>query len=796
MSSFPNLPLRLNKFSAIAVVALTLGIAGCGGGSDVTTPPVAPSAVAPPDLVAATNTGSKVLSWFGRVANSLYDVAVGVAAIAGGNVTAGVGKFAAAGLGIISKGLDSGESGDDQAKQLSEIDSKLDTVIVDVQSIATQVSTIEGKVDNMIAYQKYALAMSSPMATAQTWLDSYYTNPAQTAQSREWVRWYMAGCDLSQVGSCPSASKPASAANLALFRQTYMKNPDLTNMTRSTDNFPRWWAFSVIGDQTTGASKYDVYGTKADDIVTLIYHGLTDDMGQDTNGLISYMNYFMTQGSGHCGTDVTDKRCDLYNNVYLPLETYFSLAIGRQTQLVMALAEAYTVLAQEDQASYGRAGDTLMAGFNKKLAVEVEAFLQAAEQIALYRAADGRTDWSNFAATDAGKLLARADFVAAQIAGKNYRTSSTTPAWTAGYVNPPWPSNGIVGRVFYADGEQLLTTTATRSVCSNANPQSCTNALTHIGENTASQRPVSGVPPYLLWKRTVDAKGAVTLMTGTAKTRWTVQRLMPVAADTLPVGASYLVDSTKPRARMPAKLDFYNYDENFARPPGHGTSSVIPFGSFSSVEGAIGRYGLMLDTASFKGSANMDATLYDDSYKASTVEPGAVSYNVTYLPNKQFDSNNPTKWGGSDKAGTWSASSLAFKLDFHLASATSVKIRWPSSFKVGLNSQSQSIQNQFGKPKPEYYSYVKFKQTILDGNGKELKASSECPSAPFVSCYLDESLLVEWTGLKANATNLSFAAHFSTEVDQYDHGINATTVRTGNGDAKLLIKAPLLTLIR
>lgn len=794
----------MNPLSAVAVVVMTIGISGCGGGTEVVAPPPLP-----PILGAEATTGSKVLSWFERVAESLYEVALGVASIAEGNVAGGVSEFAAAGLGLIGKGLESGESGDDQAKKLTEIDSKLDTVIVDVQSIATQVSDIEGQVENMDAYLKSAAAMKAPMDTAETWLDSYYTNPVWTLQSREWARWETAGCKMSvDTDGCPSASHPVSADKLASFRNTYMRLPDIRPVADARDNFPLWWAYSVVGDQTTGASKFNVNGTKASDIVTQIYQGLTKDMGLSTNGLISYMTYFMTEDSSHCGKDVTDPDCDLYNNVYLKLETYFSKVIGRQSQLVTALAEAYTVLAQEDSAAYGETGNNLMIGFNKQLALELEAFLQAAEQIALYRAADGRTDWSNFAATDAGRLLARADFVVAQIAGKNYRTASTTPAWTKGYVNPPWPSNGIVGRVFYANGETALADTATRAVCSSANLQSCSTALTQIGENTPSRRTVNGVQPYLLWQSTVDAKTGVTLMTGTANTVWQVQRLNPVAATTLPVGVTYMVNSTAPLARMPARLSFANYDENFATPPGPDTGSVIPFGSFSAVEGAIGRYGLKLDTHSFaKSGVDMPSVVYDDHYSASPTTPGAVSYSVTYVPNKQYSGNS---WGGvGTTAGTWSAAT-AVKLVVPSGSATNVKMSWPSALDVNLDSAHKLTSGLGGEGygRTEYYSYVKFKQQIHDGTGTLLPDGSvvneDCTSKPFADCWINKNQSVDTTVLTATATasNLSFSAKFSTEVDQYDSHLvwfnRYSTVRTSIAPsvANWEIQAPMITLIR
>lgn len=765
------------------------------------------------------------MSWFAQIAASLYDVSKGVAALAAGNVVVGFAEFSAAGFGLISKGLESDESGDDQAEKLTEIDTKLGTLIVSVQSIASQTIEIEQQVADLAATELNVAAMNSAMSNAKFWLDSYYTNKAGITTSREWARWTMAGCDL-KADTCSSADHPVTADSLAAFRSTYMTNPAIDSMTNAWENFPLWWAFSVYGNQTVHTANYTVGGFLASQLEDHIYSGLTDNKGTAANGLLSFMNHLMS--SSTCFTDVTYPQCDLYTSVYLPLESYFQLAISRQSQLVMAQAEADTVLAQFKPKIYLQAGDVMMDQYKKRLNEEVEVFLQVAEQIALYRAADGRTDWTNFASTDAGRLLTRADFIAMQLAGNNYRTASTTPQWTEGYVNPPWPSDGIVGRVFYAKDETQLADTATRSVCSNANPSSCTHPLTQLGENQASLRDVTGVQqPYLQWARTVDDEfDVVTMMTGTANTQWTVKRLTPMAATTLPVvDTYYLVNSTqaatrKATYRMPAPLTFKNYDQNFVTPPGPDTRPVIPtdndgnlipwvkqFGSFSSVEGAVGRYGLKLDTGSFKASTDMPAVVYSSFYSASQSTPGAVSYGMRYLPNPSYGHRYGDGYGGVNAKGTWTATTVPVKLVMPPEiKMRNVKLNWPSTLKVNLSSDARSYFSLYpGGFSP--YGPVNFKQEILS-NGTTIKdvLNQPCSSLKvFTSCQTDKDLPVDVAFAMGEAADMSInlKANFDTSYDQlyeagsYDSGyyyIQATSIDPSTVD--WVIQTPLLTLTR
>lgn len=820
MTALPKFTLRPSAAAAMLVVALALGgLAGCGGGTDTVA-----VAVAPPPLIGAESTGSKVLSWFALAADTLYDVALGIASLAEHNPLAAGAEFTAAGLGIVGKILEDGggDATDTQAQQLTNISTQLDTLTVNVNALSTQLTQVISMIDGLGDSFTVLVNLNAPIKNAENWLTAYSTGQYGDMKSREWARWYLAGCDPTLVSSCPATANPVTAARMNTFSNLYMKNPGPTfAMTDVKDNFPRWWSQSVVGNNTINSANYAIGGFLAADLVTQLYEGITDNKGTPQNALLSYMNYLIALGSNNCSVDITDPGCDLNTNVYQPLESYFAYLVSLQTQLVMAQSEAYLTLAQievkaspvliniEDTANY-LAHKDLMAGFAIQLNEEAEVFLQVAEEIALYRAADGRTDWSNFAATDAGKLLARADFSVAQLAGKNYRTASTIPAFTVGYVNPPWPSSGIVGRVFYANGEQMPTGTRMLAMDSTVGAQYQPNQS--LSEDDTSKRAVTGVlQPYLLWTRSVDAKGAVTMI-GTANTQWSVRRLVAQPI-TLPIGLDFQVTSSQP-TRLGAKLGLYNYDENFVTPPGSGTSSVIPFGSFSSVEGNIGGAGLALDPGSIK--ADMNATLYDASYNASTINAGAVSLSVTYVPNKDYKPGNSDLWGGKGMtAGTWSVASTAVKLVIPPKGATAVKISWPSVVNVSLDSDRQILGGLGGNGvgREEYYSYVKFQQHILDSKGKALTGGSvvndRCTSSPFFKCQIDNSQIdssqsVDLTMLTAAATaaNLSFAANFSTEVEQYNERMvwfsKYATVRTSIAPsvASWQIQAPMLTLIR
>lgn len=831
MNTCPKFPLRLKTASAVVLVSITLGgLVGCGGGS--------PAAPTPPPLIPADETtGSKVMSWFAQISDSLHEVALGVAGIAEGNIAAGVSEFAAAGLGLIGKGLESGDSssGDDQAKQLNAINGKLDTLIGDVQFIAnleTNTNLLVLDLTNLVLMQP----MSNSVNNAQLWLDSYYTG-LNTLQSRAWVNWKMAGCQADVT--CPQPYPAVTAANLAAFRQAYMQHPAKKTMTLSTDNFPLWWAYSVLPEQATGSAKYIAGGGTASQNEDAIYKAIVKGNGTDPNGLVSYMNYFMNQSSNTCAKDLTDPACDLYTSVYQPLEAYFALAIGRQSQLVMAQAEAWTVLAQKDPAANGSGGSLVMNNYNLELNEEVEVFLQVAEQLASYRLADGRTDWSNFAATDAGRLLARADFIVAKLAGANYVVDNTigpnTPAGTSSFTSSPWPSDGIVGRIFYADPEQTLDKTGTRSVCA-ASGQPCSGIpLLQIAENVPSLRTVTGGKPYLVWSRAVDPKsGAVTLLTGTGWTQWRVQRLKPQPATTttpatattpavttvlsLPVGFDYQVASTHSPSLL-AKFGFLSYDRNFVTPPlpdprpvnatGPDSPWVTSFGSFNAVEGAIGPYGLKFDTNTFvKGSSNMPSVVYADSYSVSKTTPGAL-YSVTYVPNDyytRYANDTPKNWGGvGTKPGTWSASTVV-QLVIPAGTASNVKFSWPSTLDVNLSSDNRTTSGLFST---EYYSSATFKQQILSGGkvltdisgkGTTSDVLTECSVKPFVSCKLNlgQSVDVMVSSATAIAGNITFVANFSTEVEQYKTGsLNSKIMRTSIAPsvANWTIQTPIVTLI-
>ena len=70
------------------------------------------------------------------------------------------------------------------------------------------------------------------------------------------------------------------------------------------------------------------------------------------------------------------------------------------------------MLASADQTThaYDSFASDYLTGFQQKLSDEAEAFVQVAEQIALYRAADGRFDWSSFNTSDAAQAAGARGF--------------------------------------------------------------------------------------------------------------------------------------------------------------------------------------------------------------------------------------------------------------------------------------------------------------------------------------------------------------------------------------------------
>lgn len=454
------------------------------------------------------STGAKVMGWLGAIAEFLAEVAKGALAVAEGNLPAAGFDWAGGTFSLIEYGLKSGTESTDTS-QLDSMDGKLDNLVVSVDGISNQLTNLNNSVNGLTSYIQYQNDLGvNLMGNIQTWLNDYYLDQSQPGpQSRNWARWYLAGCTIvpdnpNLPPGCPQVDNPVTAASQANFNANYMQNPGKTS--KNTDDFPLWWANSVIGNTVNGVSPYVIDGTKASDFEGQIYTALTTSPGSKANALYSYMQYVLSVSG--CATDVTAAGCDLNTQVYQPVEAFFVKVIGYQTHLAGAVTEASTTIGAQS-ASHGSDGLSYIAGVDQRINEEVAVFLGVAEQIALLRAADDTMDWNNFGAADAGILLARADFLAMQLGRQKDPTNPATVNLT-----PPWPASGVVGRVFYVNGEPLIS--GPRSV-SQAGASNVSLQLSEV----AAKSQVAGIWPYLLWK---SASGTAT---GTQNNLWTVQRL-------------------------------------------------------------------------------------------------------------------------------------------------------------------------------------------------------------------------------------------------------------------------------
>ena len=547
-------------------------------------------------MPAANSTATSVGGWLAAVAETLVEVAEGAADFAEGNPFGGTCEFLSGGLGLVEHGLDSGESGDNTQieSQLTTMDGKLDTLLTDATNISNQLNNVEEGITNLQGWVQSEATLGEPMTNAEGWLNSYYSNPHEVGVSREWARWTLAGCAMTAT-ACPEADQAyqVTQATLHAFGSQYRTTQGTP--TQKAD-FPLWWAESVLGPLSMAGApptQFMISGDSADSFLTKIYQGLTNGFAfpgnsgtAGANGLVAYMQQVMA-GTPGCATDIsyTDVggTCDLYS-VYQKVEAYYSQAMSDQAQLMEAIVESYGVMTAEGLLP-GNAAQGYMTNITQHINQEAEAFLRVSEQLALYRAADGFHDWNTFGSTDAGQLLARADFVVAQLAGQNYQA---TPQ--AGWFNPPWPLGAnLVGRVFYPHGVTPLAAGSTRGVCAatyyqNAPPEGafCSTPAAQVSESGAPGQ-VNGPWPYFMWTNS----GGTAI--GNAYTDWTVQRLQPTArlgvGGSLSQATTYLVNSMQ-QSLGGAPVYVGTYDQNY------NVNGPYVFASLSSVEGPVGPYGL------------------------------------------------------------------------------------------------------------------------------------------------------------------------------------------------------------
>ncbi len=768
-------------------------------------PDVAPDALpSQPQLAGAQassssgqSTATTVMGWLGAIASFLADAAKGAVQISEGNFAGAGFEFATGTFGLVEYGLGEATPPTDQFTQM---DAKLDTLITDVASISSQLTTVEGQISGLQNWITSDTLLGTPLANSEVWLGLYLQDP-RSDKSRQWARWKLAGCDTGNllVAVCPETANPVTPASYKAFQANYIQHPNST--TNSDDDFPLWWSYSVVGGQN-GVNQWVVNGSTVDALEKFIFHGLTDSQGTSQNGLYAYMEYVFSRSG--CTSDVSASGCDLFDQVYLPVETYFSRAIGDQAQLVEAQAEALGVLGEKYTAvnpGMGQsAANDLMAQTNLYLNAETEAFLRVAEQIALYRAADGTKDWNNFGSSDAGQLLARADFVAAQLAGQNYQT--TPPA---GYVNPPWPSSGVVGRVFYMIDEGSLQSSETRGVCTGtvASQAFCGSPAAQISEDVTSYRTPTGDWPYLSWQ--TSGSGTSAVQTGSVNTQWKVQRIKPLS---LSLG-QYVVNSTIAE-RLGANLVVATYDSSYNSIPG-GTAGGIVFGSLNGIEGPIGKYGLTLAqglgswTTAGGTTGDVSAQL-SISYTDATDAPGGAYLKVTYPPIPGAPGN--LGHGASSSPWVWSTSqNIQLNATSLAAPFTKVHVHWPTTLNVNLTGAvldtSMGICGS-GCGRNEYYSYLKLDQQLLDDKGATFGGASventQCNSSPFNQCNITRSQTLDVGSVGVAATTqYTFKASFSSAEDPYDRcfcGNSTWRSATGNSAAAWVINAPMLTLTK
>lgn len=737
----------------------------------------------------ASYSSPNAMGWLSEIAGFLGEVARGAAAVAEGNWFQAGGEWAAGAFGLAEYGF--GESNNDATtQQLTQIDSTLDTVTADVNGIACQLTSVGVQIAALPSYVTSNSFLTGPIANADTWLANYYTNPSATTQSHEWALWAMAGCTYGSVYTCPGASHPITSASYQNFAKTYIQNPGQTNT--STDDFPLWWAYSVLGGQN-GVPPYSPNGT-ADSLQTAIYQGLTGSPLTVSNPLYAYMLWKFSQSG--CTTDVSAPApgCDLYSQVYLPVEAYFLRAVGDQAQLAGAVAEAKGVLAEKFPGPDGSAVQSYMAGINQEVNQEAEAFLEVAEQIALYRAADATHDWNNFASSDAGQLLGRADFIVAQLAGANYKSNPP-----AGYTNPPWPSPAasgglVVGRLFYVNGEPVDPNGRGLTCISScpsygALPQPPIQA---IFEDASSTRTVTGPWPYLLWQ--AMSTGA----TASATNQWTVRRWKPTMLST---GSWVLPSSSSERGS--AQLAVGNYDANYV-PVQASATGAVTFTSFSGLEGSIGKYALAMgqppwNDTPWSSSGDKQDTVYTSqiSYN-SPVGFGnlKVGYPAIAACNCWPNAGNIVADGSWSSSATISLPSLSAQAPY-----TNIHVHWPSTINASLSASDIQHYGSLNDTQ-KYYQYVKFDQALTGVKSVEYP---QCNNSAFNQCTItNASQSLDAGPLTPTASSYNFKVSFSSEVIPWTNAsiINSKTSilnqteRSANGQSSVtwVIDAPMITL--
>ena len=610
---------------------------------------------------------------------------------------------------------------------LNGMDDKLDELLTDVVAIQNQLGYLESQIEGLENFITVTSTLAPTLYTAQEWLDSFYYKLSETGTSYNWGRWSMAGCDLTQ-STCDNEVTDASTD---AFNNKYVLNPTNDPPTKSSDDFYLWWAYAVTGE--SGFKEYTQDGSSARNLVESIYSELTFSPIGIKLPLQAYMEYVFSESG--CATDVTN--CDLYAEVYEPVEGFFQQLVAYQVNLVQAIVDAYSVLASTDQNQTTHTYDnsitdylTAYDGFVNRLADEAEIFLQVAEQIALYRAADGRFDWGTFGTSDAGQLLARADFVAARLAAP----SSSGKPW-------PWPP-GVTGRIFYTE-QQAVPSATQHQACLGA---ACTTLTEGATEN------LTGNWPYLQW---AVVNGVAQ---GTPTQKWKVRRLIPqpLAAGTYQVAS---VNSQYGNA----KLVVAEYGSDYSNPPTDPTDAVL-FGSFNGLEGKLGVGALGTNWTISDGS---DDKLHDFSW---TQDANSTTLSVTYKENTNLQ-----------LVGDWyEKAKIQIPANSVFDAYPRVRIFWPATITFNVDSHYVS-----GKDCWAYY-YQKINQSLklleADGDVKPgtdhlyQPCSINLPITQFEQCSYSTTdrngaMMLQSDKVTLNHSDVyTLRAHFNDEIWGYAAG--------------------------
>jgi hypothetical protein len=687
--------------------------------------------------------------------------------------------------------------------ELNSMDAKLDELLTDMAAVQNQLADIESMILNLSDWIKKEVTLGVHLMDAESWIELYYSNPANTGGSYNWALWQLAGCpDIRTIecvnSACVGGATPGSActndkdcysctntvtgANMDLFNGDYYTainaNPPKDPPDLATENFYLWWAYSV--NQKGDLPPFMVNGNTAEVIVQQIHDGMVPKQPTDTNGLLAYMqNVFTNSG---CKNDVT--ACNLYEEVYGPYESYFQQVITSQITLVQAIVESYAELASFYQANHpsnphawDSAVSNYMTSFQKMLSEEAESFVEVAEQIALYRAADGRVDWGSFNTSDAAQVLARADFLAARLVG-----SATGRPWA-------WPP-GVTGRIFYTE-QQTLSSATVHNACQGTTCATLTEVAPMPQDLACKTNPdypgqcfLTGDWPYLQWSAPSNS-----VVTGTPTFTWKLRRL---TQQQQMAEGTYQVASINTQYGN-ANLVVSQYGDDYSKPPAAGTTPV-PFGSFNNVEGSLG-IGAIAANRTYSGGGD------DKSHDYTVTESNTLTQmNVAY---KTYSGT------GSDSTNWYEQIKIKVPDNSVFGAFPRVRVFWPTTIQISLNSS-----RGYGGGASccqDYYYYLKAQQSLrlLDSGGNNTSIGQQytpctSPSHGFSSCSYSTTEPFGGSALASTPMTLNHSmtytlqARFSDAVQYYEGAptCNCSFWPTGSSHVTWNVFNPTVVLVK